>query len=446
MGNALKAGHTPSKEVSEGYKRTQVGVIPEDWESSSVRDIASSSRNAIVGGPFGSDLVSNDYVAYGVPVIRGQNMRGRWISGSFVFVTPMKAKSLEANLAYPGDIIFTQRGTLGQVSLVPNKPFSTYLVSQSQMKLSVDRKITDPVYLLYFFSSDEQQKLIQGSTIQTGVPHINLGILCEMPVRLPPLAEQHAIAKALSDVDLLIQALEELIAKKRAIKQAAMQQLLTGKTRLPGFSGKWDTTSMGHIGLSYGGLSGKSKRDFGGGDARYVTFLSVLENVILDASHIDHVYIAPNESQNQVLKGDLLFNGTSETSGDLAMGAVMGEQIPNLYLNSFCFGFRIRNRSKYDPLFLAYFFRGSAGRTMMNALAQGATRYNMSKGQFSALKLSIPFYDEQRAIATVLSDLDAETVALERRRDKTRTIKQGMMQQLLTGRIRLINETNDHVT
>ena len=355
----------------------------------------------------------------------------------------MKAKSLEANLAYPGDIIFTQRGTLGQVSMVPGKPFSTYLVSQSQMKLSVDRQVTDPLFLFYFFTSDEQQKLIQGRTIQTGVPHINLGILSEIPVRLPPLAEQRAIAEALSGVDGLLGVLEELIAKKRAIKQAAMQQLLTGKTRLPGFSGKWETTSMGHIGSSYGGLFGKSKRDFGAGDARYVTFLSVIENVILNASHIDHVHVVPSESQNRVLKGDLLFNGTSETPSDLAMGAVMDERIPNLYLNSFCFGFRIRNRNKYDPLFLAYFFRGSAGRTIMNALAQGATRYNMSKGQFSALKLSIPSYDEQCAIATVLSDLDAEIAALEKRRDKIHAIKQGMMQQLLTGRIRLINETRN---
>ena len=160
MSNALGAGRRASvARVPDGYKRTEVGVIPKDWESSCVRAISSSSRNAIVGGPFGSDLVSKDYVAHGVPVIRGQNMSDRWVSGSFVFVTPVKAKSLEANLAYSGDIIFTQRGTLGQVSLVPGKPFSAYLVSQSQMKLEVDRKVADPLFLFYFFTSDEQQKL-----------------------------------------------------------------------------------------------------------------------------------------------------------------------------------------------------------------------------------------------------------------------------------------------
>src|SRR5437899_7811954 len=99
-----------------------------DWQEATVSEIASSTRNALVGGPFGSNLVSRDYVDTGVPVIRGQNMGGRWISGDFAFVTEQKAKSLEANLARPGDIIFTQRGTLGQVSIVPLAPFDRYVV------------------------------------------------------------------------------------------------------------------------------------------------------------------------------------------------------------------------------------------------------------------------------------------------------------------------------
>jgi type I restriction enzyme S subunit len=132
--------------LKRGYKQTEVGVIPEDWESTNVSGIASSVRNAIVGGPFGSDLVSNDYVDNGVPVIRGQNMGVRWITGGFAFVTNAKANSLEANLARPNDLVFTQRGTLGQVSLVPAQPFDRYLVSQSQMKLTLNRKIADPLF------------------------------------------------------------------------------------------------------------------------------------------------------------------------------------------------------------------------------------------------------------------------------------------------------------
>ena len=223
--------------MRHGYKQTEVGVIPEGWGSTTVQDLASPARNAIVGGPFGSDLVSTDYVEDGVPVIRGQNMGFRYVSGDFVFVSPTKASSLEANRDRPTDLLFTQRGTLGQVSLVPDQPFDRYLVSQSQMKLSVNRKAAVPLFYFYVFSSSRHQEIIRQNTIQTGVPHINLGILRSFPVQRPPLVEQTAIAGALSDADALIESLEQLIAKKRQVKQGAMQELLTGKKRLPGFGG-----------------------------------------------------------------------------------------------------------------------------------------------------------------------------------------------------------------
>ena len=209
------------------------------------------------------------------------------------------------------------------------------------------------------------------------------------------------------------------------------------KVRRSNFSVKYETNRMGHIGSFFGGLSGKSKDDFGGGNARYVTFLSVLENSILDASHTEQVHIGPTESQNQVRKGDLLFNMTSETSEDLGMGAVMGEQIPNLYLNSFCLGFRIRNTNKHDPLYLAYYFRGPTWRKLMNTMAQGVTRFNLSKGRLSALEISTPSLYEQRAIAEALSDVGRLLEALDALIAKKKAIKQAAMQQLLTGRSRL---------
>ena len=181
-------------------EREEHGIAGE-WLAATIDDIAASSRNALVGGPFGSNLVSRDYVSEGVPVIRGQNMGTRWVTGNFVFVTPQKAKSLEANLARPADIVLTQRGTLGQVSIVPSTSFSRYLVSQSQMKVTVDREIADPLFFYYVLSSSEQQDYVRQNTIQTGVPHTNLGILRSTPVPLPPLSEQQSIAHILGTLD-----------------------------------------------------------------------------------------------------------------------------------------------------------------------------------------------------------------------------------------------------
>lgn len=171
------------------------------WREARVEDIAAPKRNAIVGGPFGSNLVQKDYVDDGVPVIRGQNLSGRWVSGDFAYVTLDKAEELSANLAHPRDIIFTQRGTIGQVAVLPLGGFDRYLVSQSQMKLSVNEEIADPLFYYYVFRSGPQQEYVRQHAIQTGVPHTNLSILRATPIPLPPLSEQRAIARILGALD-----------------------------------------------------------------------------------------------------------------------------------------------------------------------------------------------------------------------------------------------------
>jgi type I restriction enzyme S subunit len=158
--------------------------------------------NAIVGGPFGSNLVSNDYADRGVPVIRGQNVGGgRWVGGEFVFVSDAKAEALRANWARPGDIVFTQRGTLGQVAIVPKGPWDRYVVSQSQMKATIDPSKADPLYVYYFFTNPVEMEYIVANAIQTGVPHTNLTQLRSHPVCVPVLQEQQAVARVLGALD-----------------------------------------------------------------------------------------------------------------------------------------------------------------------------------------------------------------------------------------------------
>jgi type I restriction enzyme S subunit len=189
-----------------------------------VGDVAAPSRNALVGGPFGSDLVSRDYVPTGVPVIRGANMgHGRWVDGEFVYVTPQKADSLASNCAKPGDLVFTQRGTLGQVALVPKKGADRYLISQSQMKVTLDPTKADALFLYYVFISAEQQAYIVQNAITTGVPHTNLGILRNTPLTLPPLAEQKAIAAVLGALDDKIELNWQMNATLEAMAWALFQ-------------------------------------------------------------------------------------------------------------------------------------------------------------------------------------------------------------------------------
>ncbi|GLI46885.1 restriction endonuclease subunit S [Methanoculleus bourgensis] len=179
------------------------------WRRQKLESLASDEPYSFVGGPFGSKLTTRDYLEEGVPVIRGSNLNnGRFLGMSdFVFVSNSKVKKdLSSNLAKPGDLVFTQRGTLGQVALIPENGISDrYVVSQSQMKLTVDEHKADRLFLYYYFTSREAVERILNYTSSSGVPHINLTVLRNFEVPVPPLQTQQAIAGVLSTYDDLIE-------------------------------------------------------------------------------------------------------------------------------------------------------------------------------------------------------------------------------------------------
>ena len=178
------------------------------WLQVSIEEIRAETRNSLVGGPFGSDLTTRDYVEEGVPVIRGVNLPDdcSFKEDDFVFVREEKADQLIANNAHPGDIVFTQRGTLGQVGLIPMQSrFPRYLVSQSQMKLTVDTEKVHVRFVFYFFRHPRTVQSIKNRAITSGVPHINLGILREFKLPLPSLETQLEIVATLSPYDDLME-------------------------------------------------------------------------------------------------------------------------------------------------------------------------------------------------------------------------------------------------
>jgi type I restriction enzyme S subunit len=233
--------------------------------------------------------------------------------------------------------------------------------------------------------------------------------------------------------------LGNLIAKKQNIKQATMQVLLTGRKRLKGFTNEWRKISLNKIGDTYGGLSGKTKKDFENGKFAYITFLNVMNNPVIDINAFDMVNLSVGENQNKVQKGDLLFNGSSETPEEVGMCSAMLKEFPDLYLNSFCFGFRLKKELKNDPLYLSYYFRSKQGRKHFYSLAQGATRYNLSKSNFLQLEILLPEPNEQKALAELFWDMTKEIEALQQQYSKYKLMKQGMLQNLLTGKVRLTN-------
>ncbi|REL24815.1 restriction endonuclease subunit S [Rhodohalobacter sp. SW132] len=179
------------------------------WKKVKLAELATPKEKGIKGGPFGSKLTTKDYVDDGIPVIRGSNLNGgKYLDESeFVYVTESKFhEDLFSNVANKGDLLFTQRGTLGQVAIIPEtSQYQNYVISQSQMKMTVDEDLANPSFIYYYFTSKKAVKEIENLTISSGVPHINLGLLRSFKLNLPSLQEQNEIVSVLSTYDELIQ-------------------------------------------------------------------------------------------------------------------------------------------------------------------------------------------------------------------------------------------------
>jgi type I restriction enzyme S subunit len=425
-------------ELKPGYKQTDVGVIPEDWDVLKVESII----DEISMGPFGSDITVSNFVSSGVPVLSGLNVASERLLDSFEnFVTPAKSRSLKKAVARKGDIVVTHRGTIGQIAYIPeNSEYDRYVVSQSQFRVRFCEDAVIPVWVvLYFHSKNGAKRLLEGKG-HTGVPAIAqpTSTFRNLSIPVPPRPEQIAIATALSDVDALLEGLDRLIAKKRDLKQAAMQQLLTGETRLPGFSEEWKPLNMGRSSylkarIGWQGLTTAEYLD--SGDYGLVTGTDFRDGRI-DWSGCYFVEQSRYDQDRfiQLKVGDVLVT----KDGTIGKAAYIDHLPFPTTLNSGVFVMRPLNDS-YMPKYFFYVLMSRIFTDFLNKLAAGSTISHLYQKDFIGFEYSAPpTKEEQSAIAEVLSDMDAEIEALQCRRAKTANLKQAMMQELLTGKTRLV--------
>lgn len=411
-------------ELKAGYKSTELGVLPVDWKVQTIESVMSE----ISMGPFGSDIKVSNFVAFGVPVLSGLNVRSERLLDSFTnFVTPEKAKDLKKAVARRGDVVITHRGTLGQISYIPvDSEFDRYVISQSQFRARFNLSAVLPNWIaLYFLSPLGSAKLLEGKG-HTGVPALAQATtkFRQLHIPLPSLDEQRAIATALSDVDALIAGLEKLIAKKRDLKQAAMQQLLTGQNRLPGFSGEWVVKRLGEIcEISMGRTPSRLNPAFWGAGHVWLS-IADLHGKVLSSSKEQITPLAAS-SMRVIPEGTLLM------SFKLSIGRLCFAGC-DLYTNEAICGF---NNLLANSDYLYY----ALSRTDFSLYGKQAVKgYTLNKKSLALVEVALPSDEEQAAIANVLSAMDEEMADLERRLSKTRNLKQGMMQELLTGRTRLV--------
>ena len=295
--------------------------------------------------------------------------------------------------------------------------------------LTFDQEKISPAFaamsITYSNTHNELSGYAQGKT----VVHLHNSSISKGHISYPYIDEQQSISTYFQHLDALIQSTTKKIESLKQVKAASLQSMFpqegetTPRVRFKGFEGEWEKVLIGKMGVTYSGLSGKTKDDFGFGEARFITFLNVLTNAKIDTSILEPVNVNRDEHQNEVRKGDLLFNTSSETPEEVGMCAVMDEKLENVYLNSFCFGFRVTDNN-IDPTCVAYMMRSHIGRRIMSILAQGATRYNLSKNSFCKAVLVLPKnIAEQRAIASYFTSLDRQITLHTQRLEKLKQIK-----------------------
>ena len=409
-------------ELRSGYKKTEVGILPEDWEVRSFEKLFSfkngvnADRNAYGRGvPFVNVLEPISYSH-----IYGHEVTGRITLPRSVIVSYVLRL---------GDILFNRTSEtdldlglaaafLGTEEIV----FGGFVI---RGRPNDDR--LDPVYAGYALRAPVIRCQIipmgQGA-VRANIGQQNLG---RVLAPLPSLPEQRAIAKALSDMDELLGGLDRLIAKKRDLRQAAMQQLLTGQTRLPGFRGEWEETTLGDIGDCIIGLTYKPEDVVDHG--LLVLRSSNVQNGRL--SFEDNVYVnleVPEHLYTQV--GDLLICVRNGSRALIGKCAVIDRAAAGLSFGAFMAVYRTKHWR-----FVVHSFQGDDIQRQIRDNV-GATINQITNKDLKAFRLKLPPPGEQTAIAEVLTEMDAELAALEERREKTRALKQGMMQELLTGRTR----------
>jgi len=413
-------------ELTSGYKRTEAGVIPDDWDVTHLAKVA-EVRGGIAKN---SNVTILDPIS--VHYLRVANVQDGFLDLSDLSKIEISQQDLKRYSVLPGDVLMNEGGDLDKLGrgAIWQGGFSP-CVHQNHVFVVRCKSQLLPEYLDVWTGTQPARKffLLAGKQT-TNLASISKSSLGELPVGLPSLSEQRVIATALSDVDALLSGLERLIAKKRDLKQAAMQQLLTGQSRLPGFSGKWEVKRLGELTeMGSGGTPLSSVSAYYDGDIPWVSISDMTKGgKVIESTERTLTSLGLANSPAQLFPaGTVLY----------AMYASLGEcSIAGMPLCTSQAILGIRTDSNLNAEFLFYFL--TSLKTAVKSLGQQGTQSNLNKGMVQDFRLALPSLSEQVAIATALSDMDAELAALEARRDKTRALKRAMMQELLTGKTRLV--------
>jgi len=422
--------------IPKGYKQTEVGVIPVDWAVKSLLDTTPNIKNSIVDGPFGSNLKTEHYRKEGIPIITsGYVTRGTFIAENYIYVDKEKFKKEIRSAVRGGDIVFAKIGANAGASAIMPKSHEIGILSGNALKVTID-ELKHSTYFIwsYLWKKYEDSGFVDMRS--TGAqPALSMPLLKKMFIPVPPLSEQTAITNVLSDTESLLTSLEKLIDKKKMIRQGVMQEKLTGKRRLPGFSGEWKKLSLKRL-LAIPVTDGPHLTPkFTNSGIPFLSVNNIKENMI-DVS--DLRFISKED--------DLEFSKKCKPKKyDILLGKAATVGTVALVENNWDFNIwsplaLIRLKDGVDQKFFYYLLQTSDIYSQIKLLTNSSSQGNLGMSDIEKLEFLCPSYEEQVAISNTLSLIDSDLVFLRAKLSKLKQIKQGVMQQLLTGKIRLINK------
>ena len=401
--------HTASQadDLQQGYKRTEVGVIPVEWEVNFIEDLLKISTGA-------------------------RNTQDRVDDGAYpFFVRSQNVESINT-YSYNEEAVLTAGDGVG-TGKVFHYINGKYDAHQRVYRIFGFSEAINGKYFFKIFSNNFYDRIMQ-MTAKSSVDSVRRDMIARMLIPVPKIKEQELIVAVLSDVDGLIASLTALIAKKRAVKHATMQQLLTGKTRLAGFSGEWEVKRLESLGIFSKG-QGIRKDEAKNGSIPCIRYgeIYTIYNTIIQSYHS---FISSEVAKTSVKLrcGDILFAGSGETKEEIGKCVAFIDEI-EVYAGGDIVIFTPFNANSY---FLGYALNDTNTAKQKASMGQGDAVVHISARSLATVKIPLPPLPEQTAIAAILTDMDTDITTLETRLAKTKALKTGMCQDLLTGKIRLL--------
>jgi type I restriction enzyme, S subunit len=408
---------TTNSQLKDGYKQTEIGVIPENWEVKHLKQISPSQSVGLVINP--SSYFDN---AGSVPMLVGSHVKENYIAWeSANRISEFSNNLLPASRLAAGDLITVRVGDPGVTAVVPTELDGCNCASMMivrQHRSFVSR------WLCYVMNSPLGRSQIEHVQYGTAQKQFNISDAVDFLYPVPPLNEQEAIAHALSDIDALIESLDRLLTKKRQIKQGAMQELLRSKD-------EWDIQTIDDIG--YVDPDNLDSKTAPGYEFKYISLEQVDKGFL--TGWTEQVFsTSPSRARRKIKRDDILI---STVRPNLQSHCLIKNEVSDMVCSTGFAVIRCRNGIAAPYYVFSHFFASFIER-QIEALITGSNYPAINSSDVRKLKIPLPSFAKQIEIATILSDMDAEIDSIEAKLTKTRQIKQGMMHELLTGRIRLV--------